>query len=187
MAIFCKHNPTIEAKLKAFKPLCKAAIVSALCVGGGEVPQPVHLDHHAALLLPLNERVGAGGRPIGTRSTSSKAPVEGGEELAWLFVSAPDNFPRHCFSCNTILCGYWHQPHAWTLGTHSRTLNHQRRLPCTPTDIQNGTKINSKREKYKMIPREIQNETLINGCKPQGCQSGGSRKGCTHRDLCNVH
>ena len=88
MAIFCKHNPTIEAKLKAFKPLCKAAIVSALGVGGCEVPQPVHLDDQAALLLPLDQRVGAGwGLVAGT--TSSKAPVEGGEELAWLFVSAP--------------------------------------------------------------------------------------------------
>ena len=70
------------------KPLCKAAIVPALCVGGGEVPQPVHLDHHAArLLLLASQWVWDGWRQSG--GAGSKAPVEGGEKLAWLFVRAP--------------------------------------------------------------------------------------------------
>ena len=68
-------------------PLSEAAIVPALCVGGGEIPQPVHF-HQWAFLLAVNQRVRAR-RQVGRGSAGGKAPVEGGEELAWLLVGAP--------------------------------------------------------------------------------------------------
>jgi len=77
----------VVVSVHTLTPLCKAAVVAALGVGGGEVPKAVPL--HNLLLTLACQRVGARTTETSLRGTSYKAPVERGEELARLLVWAP--------------------------------------------------------------------------------------------------